>query len=465
MRTVLPKDQETIVALATARGSGAIAVIRLSGVDAIAVTDRIAILSSKKKLATESGHTIHHGFVVDENGKRLDEVLFFLMKTPRTFTGQDTVEISCHNNQFIIDNIIQAAIYAGARQATAGEFTMRGFLNDKFDLSQAEAINEIIHAPSEKALQCSLAQLKGSLSSRFAVIEEQLIELLTLSEASFEFLEEEQRDLSFNTLVQARIGEILKIIRETKKHFNLQQQIKDGIRISLIGSVNAGKSSLFNALLGKERAIVTNIAGTTRDSIEANLYKDGYYWLLIDTAGLRETNDRIEQQGIAKSYEEAIKADVILLVLDSSRPLKEEELNIYATLITQHFQKIILVFNKADLAPQAMPSHIFDKLPLIHVSTHTSLGLADTEQAITQKINELFNFQQTNFVLTQRQFNLMSEIEKKLLYIEKSLTDEVHYELVSYELKDLLEKVYELTGKHVSEEILNTVFSKFCVGK
>ena len=465
MHALLPKDQETIVALATARGSGAIALIRLSGTDSLEVANRIAQLSSQLILSEPPSHTIHHGFAVDQKRTKLDEVLFLLMKAPKTFTGQDTVEISCHNNQFIIDAIIQAAIVAGARQATAGEFTMRGFLTGKFDLTQAEAINEIIHAPSEKALQCSLAQLKGSLSQCFEGIEVQLVELLSLCEASFEFLEEEQRDLDFNLMVHARIADILSKIQTTKKHFNMQQQIKDGVRISLIGSVNAGKSSLFNALLGKERAIVTNVAGTTRDSIEANLYKEGYYWLLIDTAGLRQAGDSIEQRGIEKSYEEAIKADVMLLVVDASRPTTTEELDVYQRMAQEYAAKIIVIFNKSDLACHPQVATIFSGLPMLYVSAAENIGMADVEQAIAQKITSLFDLQQTSFVLTQRQFNLMSEIEKKLLYIEKSLTSQVHYELVSYELKDLLEKVCELTGKRVSEEILDTVFSKFCVGK
>ncbi|MBM3886377.1 tRNA uridine-5-carboxymethylaminomethyl(34) synthesis GTPase MnmE [Candidatus Dependentiae bacterium] len=462
---LLLKDQEAIVALATPRGSGAIALIRLSGTNSLVVVDRIAQLSSKQTLSNQSSHTIHHGFVVDQYSTKLDEVLFLLMKAPKTFTGQDTIEISCHNNPFIVDAIIHAAIEAGARQATAGEFTLRGFLTGKFDLTQAEAINEIIHAPSEKVLQCSLAQLKGSLSNQFAVIETKLIELLTLCEASFEFLEEEQRDLDFNHIVHTNLSDILNIIYNVKKHYNAQQQIKDGIRISLIGSVNAGKSSLFNALLGKERAIVTNIAGTTRDSIEASLYKNGYYWLLIDTAGLRQTNDIIEQQGIEKSYEEAIKADIILLVIDSERVITPEEKDIYQKITTQHPLKTIVVYNKSDLTPHVKVDIAFENFSAVKASAAQNLGLTEIEAAITQKINTLFDLQQTTYVLTQRQFNLISEIEKKLLYIEKSLDTQVHYELVSYELKDLLEKVCELTGKRVSEEVLDTVFSKFCVGK
>lgn len=461
-RQLLPKDRETIVALATPRGSGAIGMIRLSGDDALLVASKIAQISSKKDFFSLESHTIHHGFVVDPEGKKIDEVLFFVMHAPKTFTGQDTVEISCHNNQFIIEKIIQVSVAAGARQASPGEFTMRGFLYGKFDLTQAEAINEIINAPSDKALQSALSQLKGSLSERIVTLEHNIIELLTLCEASFEFLEEEQRDLDFNKIARDKVAEALSLIAETKKHFNIQQHIKDGIRIALIGSVNAGKSSLFNALLGKNRAIISNIAGTTRDSIEANLYKNGTFWLLVDTAGLRKTNDLIEQKGIERSYEEAIKADLILLVIDASRPIDTDEARIYDDIIKTYHEKTVVVLNKSDVAPHA--SNPFLAITAA-VSAATRLGIEELEEVIAQKIEVLFQLNQTTFVLSQRQYNLIDEIEKKLLYIESSLTGHVYYELVAYELKDLLEKVCELTGKHISEEILDTVFSKFCVGK
>lgn len=465
MRTLLPKDQEAIVALSTPRGSGAIAVIRLSGINAMQIADTIASLSSGQKLSWQQTHTIHHGFVVNSKGERLDEVLFSLMKGPRTFTGQDTIEISCHNNQLIIENILQAAIAQGARNAGPGEFTMRGFLNGKFDLTQAEAVNEIIHAPAEKILQGALAQLKGSLSQRFIVIENLVIELLTLCEASFEFLEEEQRDLDFIKITQNKINSILEIIEETKKHFSMQQHLKNGIRIALIGSVNAGKSSLFNALLGNDRAIVTPVAGTTRDSIEASLYKEGYFWLLVDTAGLRQTGDFIEQEGIKRSYDQALLADVILLVIDSNRLPTLEEAEIYSTMLNLYSSKTIVVLNKNDLPFNNEIIPLIKTHQSIAVSTTKKTGTTELEGAIKEKIIQLFSLQQTTFVLSQRQFNCLGEIEQKLLYIASCLGNQIQYEVVAYELKDLLEKVCQLTGKHISEEILDVVFSKFCVGK
>ncbi len=465
-KTLLPRDHETIVALATARGSGAIALIRASGKDAVEVADRIAQLSTGKSLIVQASHTIHHGFVLDKDGKPLDEVLFLLMRAPKTFTGQDTVEISCHNNQFIINAIIQSLIVAGARQAKPGEFTMRGFLNNKFDLIQAEAINELIHAPSEKILESSLAQLSGSLSHHFAQLEKQLIELLTLCEASFEFLEEELQDIALANNIRDRILSIHELIHNTQSNFSQQQRLKEGIRVSLIGLANAGKSSLFNALLGKDRAIVADLAGTTRDSIEAILYKNGHYWLLIDTAGLRHTDDGIELQGIQKSYDEALKADIILLIIDASKDIAAEELDIYNALIEKHRNKIVPVLSKCDILAQDLQEKLsFLPMPALATSAHTPLGLHNLEATLTEKINVLFALQSSPFVLTQRQFNLIGEIDKKLLYIEKLLDPSVCYELMCYELRDLLERVGELTGKSISEEILDTVFSQFCIGK
>ena len=300
---LLSDDLDTIVALCTPRGSGSLALIRLSGNNAVAIADACTRLSSGNTLQESQSHTIHHGHIVDGETK-VDEVLFFLMRSPRTFTGQDTIEISCHNNPFIIEKIMTCAIIHGARHAQAGEFSKRAFLNGKIDLIQAEALNELIHAPTERALQTSLAQLKGSLSHYLSTLETDLVTLIGLVESSFEFLEEEQRDLSINQLIQAKLHALYAKIKELKNNFNQQKHIKQGIRITLIGTVNAGKSTLFNALLNQERAIVADLEGTTRDSIEATLYKKGNFWLLIDTAGLRNTDDQIEQQGIQRSMQD-----------------------------------------------------------------------------------------------------------------------------------------------------------------
>lgn len=456
---VINRDEQTIIAQCTPKGSGAIALLRISGAHAIEIADRIAQLPGNKKLINAPTHTIHFGWVKDAQNKKIDQVLFLLMRAPHTFTGQDTVEITCHNNPFIIENIIQTALAAGARLAQEGEFSKRAVLNNKIDLVQAEAINELIHANTQAGLKKSLAQLQGSLSSWVHIIEQELVKALAFCEASFEFIDEE---ISFGPQITEIITGVLHTIGNVKITFDQQQQIRQGIRIAIIGSVNAGKSSLFNALLGKDRAIVTNIAGTTRDAIEAGLYKGDNYWTLIDTAGLRITNDMIEQQGIKRSHEEAHQADIILLVVDSSRALNDHEQEVYKKLFSDYQEKIILIYSKTDLPT-------ITKLPY----TATGLAIAQNnkesfyaiEQAIAQKIERLFTQIESPFLLNTRQFNLLLNVEQQLNAIKAMLNENIQYELVSFHLNEALSDLSQLTGKSISEAGMDAVFRHFCVGK
>lgn len=465
---LLSEDQQAIVALCTPRGSGAIALIRISGVNAIQVADACAQLSSKTTLSQASSHTIHHGKIVDpDDNTVIDEVLFLLMQGPKTFTGHDTVEITCHNNPFIIEKIITLAVKHGARSARPGEFTKRAYLNGKIDLLQAESIHELINAQTELALRQSMAMVQGSLSNALAHIEKKLVELLGYVEASFEFLDEEQRDLNFNQAIQERTDTIIKEIAAIKAHFAQQQQIKEGIRIALLGSVNAGKSTLFNALVGKDRAIVTPIAGTTRDSIEASLYRNGNFWLLIDTAGMRQTDDVIERQGIQRSLKEASSADIMVLVIDASHPLSSEQQNEYKVLLEQYSEKALVVANKIDCTQNFIAQlHLcFNPHPMISVSAQEKIGINGLEEAIEQKISKLFAQLNSPYLLNQRQYNLLTEIEINLKFIANSYSNGIHSELVAYQLRDLLEKVSELTGKNISEKVMDKVFDEFCIGK
>lgn len=457
----LSDDRDAIIALCTPLGQGAIALLRISGDDSIAVANNLALLSSGKKLVEAPSHTIHHGFVVDGNLK-LDEVLFLVMHGPRTFTGQNTIEISCHNNQFIIEQLIACAVKQGARHAKPGEFTRRAFLNNKIDLVQAEAINDIIHASSELSLKKAQEQLEGSLSKHLTEIEHSIVELLSLTESCFEFLEEEQRDLSFDSLIKEKTNTLLSIIHAVTSSYSHQQHIKEGIRISLIGSVNAGKSTLFNCLVKKNRAIVSSVAGTTRDSIEASIYKNGHFLTFVDTAGLRDTNDCIEQEGIKRSYQEAEKADIILLVFDSSRPLSALELDIYMLVYKKYLHKTILIANKSD---QSQGNLSLDGFSALGISAHLGTGLNELEVSLAKTIATLFEKGNTPYLLNQRQYSILTGIESDLNFIANSYSDFIEYEIVAYQLRDVLAKVSELTGKAISESILDTVFSKFCIGK
>lgn len=465
---ILLSDQEAIISLCTPRGSGAIALLRLSGDNAIDVANTISKLFSGKKLKDCFTHTIHHGYVVDANSQIIDEVLFFLMHAPKTFTGQDTVEISCHNNPFIIEQIIELAIKAGARLAGRGEFTKRAFLNNKVDLIQAESINELINAQTELALRKSMAQLQGGLSSCMHEIESELVGFLSLVEGSFEFFEEEQQDLDIDKMIKERMFGVLNNLKEIKINFNQQQQIKNGINVSLIGWVNAGKSTLFNSLLKKDRAIVTNIEGTTRDSVECSMYKNGNFWLLVDTAGLRQTQDFIEQEGIERSKKQAAISDIILLVFDLSKVLSEQQVKIYKEIIEKYRDKIIIVANKVDAQDEQATEQlksITDYSEVIKVSAIEKKGIDVLESVIESKIQELFSKLQSPFLLNQRQYNLVVELEQKLEFIVNKYSDKIQYELIAYHLKGMLEKLSELTGRSVSEKVLDRVFSDFCIGK
>ncbi len=451
----LSHDEQTIIAQCTPRGSGAIALLRICGINAIEIVDRMSKLASGKKLIDLPTHTIHYGSIVNQ-AAIADNVLFLLMRAPKTFTGQDTVEITCHNNQFIVEEIISLAIGAGARLAQEGEFSKRALMNGKIDLVQAEAINELIHAQTQMALKQSLAQLEGSFSQWLTILEKDLLKALALSEASFEFLDEE---MEFAPQIQQLIATVQNKISSIKKTFNQQQHIRQGIRVAIIGSVNAGKSSLFNALLNQNRAIVNAMAGTTRDVIEAGLFKKGNYWTLVDTAGLRQTDDIIEQEGIKRSLEEAHKADIIILAYDSSREMTPPEKMVYDEIKKNYLNKIIQVFTKADSAIEVASDHI-------SVSSKNKQNIDTLEHRIEQKIATLFATIESPFLLNQRQHNLLIALEHKLIDISAMLSQKpVAYELLSIHLNDAIAHLAELSGKAISEAGMDMIFREFCIGK
>jgi len=457
---MLSRDEEPIIALCTPSGKGALALLRLSGKNVRVLVDSFALLPSRKKISLVPTHTIQYGTIIDQSGNHLDKVLFFIMDAPHTFTGQDVIEISCHNNQFIIESIIQQAILRGARLAEEGEFTRRAFELGKIDLIQAESIHELIGAQTQYALKKSLAQLEGSFSQWVDLLKKELLQAIAWCEASFEFLDEE---VEFGSQIRQRIESLLTKIHTIKQSFNAQQQIRQGIRIALIGSVNAGKSSLFNALLKQKRAIVTDIPGTTRDSIEAGMTVRGNFWTLIDTAGLRNTDDRIEQEGIKRSHEEAQAADIILLVIDGSRSLSAQELAAYQGLQHQYAHKIILIHNKAD-QPIAQENKLVAHCALA-LSAFNENTAELLEHIVEQKISHLFETLESSFLLNKRQHSLLLTFEQKLTATHTLCTGNFQYELISYHLQDALTTLSELTGRSISEASLDMVFKEFCVGK
>jgi tRNA modification GTPase len=458
---MIPSDYESIVARCTPHGAGALALVRVSGQHACTIVAQMSRLFGGETLLQVSTHTVSYGAVVDAHGQDIDHVLFIVMHAPRTFTGQDTVEITCHNNPFIIEAIIERAIASGARLAENGEFTKRAVLNGKMDLVQAESLNELIHAGTQQALKASLAQLKGSFSHALVSIEKELIKALALSEASFEFIDEE--DLHFGEQIAIMINRVLDTIARLKQSFTVQQQLRDGIRVALIGSVNAGKSSLFNALLDADRAIVSAIPGTTRDVVEGGFYYEGIHYTFADTAGLRATGDGIEQQGIERSHQQAHQADVLLVVVDGSCMIRAQEHELYADILACYASKAILVATKADLPQQYRG---FYDMPLsIAVSAVTGHNLKELKEIIVSKATELLTKAESPFLLNQRHFNLLCGLEIALNAIKPLLAGDIRYEILSHHLKEAIATCAELTGKSISEAAMDAIFREFCVGK
>lgn len=471
------QDQETIIAQCTPLGAGALALLRISGDNAVEVAARISKLASGHCLSDLPTHTIHYGWVVDSQGVRIDNVLFLLMHAPHTFTGENTIEITCHNNPFIIERIIELAIEVGARVARNGEFSYRAVLNNKIDIVQAESINDLVHANTQMALKQALSQVNGSFSRWIRDLEEQLVKVLALCEASFEFLDEE---MTFDAQIIDSINAIVATIERLKVVFDKQRHIRQGIRIALIGSVNVGKSSLFNALIGTKRAIVTPIPGTTRDSIEAGLYRDGAYWTLIDTAGLRETEDSIECEGIERSHEQAALADIVLLVFDGSRLPTSAELIVYQELRNKYAHKLVPVRNKIDL-PECTNTYTWlggkyqdantgvtgdGACDSIGISAAQGIGLDALQEAIGARMRSLVASAEAPFLLNKRHYNILLVLEKDLRYVHSLLREsQVRYELVSYHVTAALAQCAELTGKSISEQGMDAVFREFCVGK
>lgn len=443
----------TIIAQCTPNGSGAIALLRISGPDSFKIADNFLKLS-KDKIINKATHTIHFAKAHIDN-KIIDHVMVLVMQAPKTFTGEQTVEITCHNNQLIIESIIQEAIKFGARQALPGEFAQQAVLNKKIDFLQAESINELIHAQTPQAISQSLSQIQGSLSSIINNLQNKLLQALALCESSFEFLDDE--NINFDDQIKKLIEETILEIKKLKNNNNLQKHIRQGYRVVLLGSVNAGKSSLFNALIEEEKAIVTPIAGTTRDIIESTIILDGQAITLVDTAGLRKTKDIVESIGIKRSQEEAIKADLILFLHENKLVKSNSEQAIYKLILEQFQNKLVDVLSKTD--------QITEINNYFQVSVLNNTGIKELKLEITKKINNIAQINGGTYLLNKRHFHSLASCE---IYLEKALKL-LHlnpaYELIAINLNQAIQNIGQLTGKTVTHDVMDMIFRQFCVGK
>lgn len=453
-----------IVALCSPPGRGAVSLIRASGPKADELVDRCSKLAGKKSLRTEATHTIHFGQILAKDGKVVDHVLFMLMRAPKSFTGQDTVEITCHGNPLIVTQIIEVLLEAGAALAGPGEFTKRAFFNKKLDLIQAEAIQELVMADSHFSLDQSMRKLSSGFSSEIEKLEKFIIELISILEASFEFLEEEERDVDFPALTQEKFNELMHESKKLKKCLQNASKISGGIKITILGCPNAGKSTLFNALVGHARAIVSKTAGTTRDSIESQICRKSQLWSLFDTAGIRKTSKSVEAEGIARAFDLAAQADLILLAFDPSKPAGPQ-LELFEKLEKDFKAKIMPILTKSDLL--AGKSDKFDKKIKFEarVSGKTGQGLEALEAKIEEKIKKLFEQDSSNYSLNERQKLIILQFLSQLDELEAKFKNCVPAELLIIDLQKMAEGLWALSGKNLHEKVLGQIFSSFCVGK
>mgnify|MGYP002398028685 CR=1 FL=1 len=444
---------DTIAALSTPPGEGAIAVVRISGPKALEIGE--AIFTGPVK--SYSSYTAHYGQIVSGTGEAIDSVLLLPMRGPRSYTGEDTVEISCHGGSLISRKVLSRAIEAGARPAQPGEFSLRAFLNGKLDLAQAEAVQQLIGAKSELALKAAEQQLEGRLSERVASFQKELLRITAIVEAWVDFPEEGLEFASQGELLHS-LGLLIEEMEKLKKTFHQGRRLSEGISLCLIGAPNVGKSSLMNALLGKERAIVTEIAGTTRDLIEEDLRLGSLHFRLIDTAGIRETEERVEQEGIRRSKEALDKGDLILFLLDASRGLNEEEL---ALIEKTPKEKTLFVWNKSDLSPPPLLHY-----PAIAISAKENQGLEKLLEAIEERVWQGAPPSKEEVLLTSlRHFEALQRAIGALQEASRGLREGRSPEFLTSDLRSALHELGNILGLDVTEEILTSIFSQFCLGK
>lgn len=448
---------DTIIALATPQGSGAIAVIRLSGAHAIEVVDKIFF--SKKKLENITSQSVVLGTIKKED-EIVDEVLISVFRNPKSYTGEDTVEISCHGSPYIIKTILELLVQNNVRMAQPGEFTQRAFMNGKLDLAQAEAVADLIASESKASHSIALHQMRGGVSNELATLRESLINFTALIELELDFGEEDvefanREELS--SLVQNLEVKIQNLIES----FNYGNAIKNGVPVAIVGYPNAGKSSLLNLLLNEERAIVSDIAGTTRDTIEEVLTIEGIQYRFIDTAGLRQSDDIIENIGIERTKLAMTKADIIIHIYD----IRDEEhgqnaISPFQDEIAREGKKLIQVANKIDLKEELYTSDT-----IIFLSTKTKQGLDDLKRKMAH-ILEVSKFENSVIISNLRHLESLKLAMISLQEVEQSMIQNLSGDLLSFHLRNTLRHIGDITGNiDIDKDILGTIFGKFCIGK
>ncbi len=485
-------NNDTICALATANGMGAIGIIRVSGKDAFEIVSKVF---DGKDLTKAASHTVHYGFVFEDqepgaesqgagNGmlgasprptsirQPIDEVMVTVFRAPKTFTTEDSVEISFHGSPHIAKKILEVLIKNGARMAKAGEFTMRAFMNGRIDLAQAESVADLIAAENEVSRKVALNQLKGGISSEISVLRNDLLNFTSLIELELDFAEEDVEFADRKALV-ALIENLKSKIQNLLESFRYGNAVKNGVNVAIVGKPNAGKSTLLNALLKEDRAIVSDIAGTTRDTIEEVLHIKGHAFRFIDTAGLRETADEIERIGVEKAHEKIAAAQILLYLFDQQDSTAEEVID-FVKKVWRKDLKIILLQNKIDLTKNgesvyfdAVKSALLPDYSTIYlgISAKDKTNIEILKNELSEYIESLKSEESSVVITNQRHYEALQKSLESVNAVESAVSQNIHTELLAYELRNALEHLGEISGEFTNDEVLGNIFSKFCIGK
>lgn len=460
-------NQDTICALATANGIGAIGIIRVSGERSFEIVNHI--FEGRNLEKTES-HTVHYGFIKDEN-EVIDEVMVSVFQAPKTFTTENSVEISFHGSPYIAKKILEVLIKNGARMAKAGEFTMRAFMNGRIDLSQAESIADLIASDNEASRKVALNQLKGGISQEISVLRNDLLNFTSLIELELDFAEEDVEFADRNAL-NMLIHKIEDKLQSLIDSFQYGNAIKNGTAVAIIGKPNAGKSTLLNALLKEERAIVSSIAGTTRDTIEEILHIKGNAFRLIDTAGLRDTMDEIEAIGVQKAREKVDTADVLVYLTDAANSDYTDDIMMIKSLLRDDLKLIIcatkideVLPTKYDAVEPVFRAAITSDFDFIKISAVENQNLQDLKNELSSFVEHLKSEENNVVITNQRHFEALKKSLDSVSKVDEAVKSRITTELLAYELRNALEYLGEISGEFSNDEVLGNIFSKFCIGK
>ena len=471
----MTNSEECICALATPAG-GAIGIIRLSGSEAIRLTDKVFVSVSGKQLSAAKPNTLHYGEIKDKDGHTIDDVLVSVFRAPHSYTGEDSTEISCHGSRYILQQVLQRLIEVGCRQAEPGEYTRRAYMNGKMDLSQAEAVADLIASTNKATHQMALSQLKGHFSSELIVLREKLLKMTSLLELELDFSDHEELEFADRSELRALAAEIEKKITTLAHSFETGNALKQGVPVAIVGKTNVGKSTLLNRLLHEEKAIVSNIHGTTRDVIEDTTLIDGITFRFIDTAGIRKTDDVVENIGIERTYQKMEEAKIVIWLLDAL----PTEAEIEDMKEKNQGKKLLMVFNKIDeisfdkavlssdenSQTSSSISLSDENVSILNISARTGENVSDLEQALV-KAADIPEITENDVIVTSaRHYEALLRADESLSRVLESMDMGMSGDIIAEDLKMVLEELGEITGGQISsQETLNNIFKHFCIGK